>query len=84
MCLSVLSGNTLPSSGRDLSDFVESSEYLSKKYQADMCALINMHDLNSSQLSIFDEQLNLLVECVRKVLWTRVVIFLDGSCLFFG
>ena len=73
------SGNTYVSSVLDLTDFVESSEDLCKKHQADICALINMHDLNSLQHSIFDEQLNLLIDSVRKVIWTKIVIFLDGN-----
>ena len=66
-----------------MTDFVESSEDLCKKHQADICALIDMHDLNCLQQSIFDEQLDLLIDCERKVLWCKIIIFLDGFCLSF-
>ena len=76
------SGITAISSVLDLTDFVESSADLCKKHQADICALINMHDLNSLQHSIFDEQLKLLIECVRKVLWCNIITFLHDIFLF--
>ena len=70
------SGITTLSSVLDLSDFVDLSADLCKKHQADICALINMHDVNSLQQSIFDEQVELLVECVRKVLWCKIISYL--------
>ena len=39
----------------------------------------DMHDLISLQHSIFDEQLNLLIECVRKVLWCKIITFLHDT-----
>ena len=57
--------------------FVESSEYLRKKHQADICALISSHDFFLHH-SIVDEQLKLLIDCVRKVVWTKIIAFLDG------
>ena len=45
----------------------------------------DMHDLKSLQHSIVDEQLNLLIECVRRVFWCKIITFLHDiffSCRF--
>ena len=36
----------------------------------------DMHDLDSLQHSLFDEQFILLSECVRKVIWCKIITFL--------
>ena len=38
-----------------------------------------MHGLKTLQLSTWFEQYNLRVDSVRKVIWTKVVHFLDGN-----
>ena len=83
MCTALLLWHYSKSSVLDLTEFVESGAELCKTHQADIWALTNMHDLKSLQHSIFDEQLELLVDCVRKVIWCKIIFFLmDDFHLF--
>ena len=73
------SGNTDISVGLDLTVFAELSEELCRKHQAEICDIINRHDIKSLQHSIFDEQHSLLIDCVRKVIWCKIITFLNGN-----
>ena len=66
-----------------MTDFVESGELLCKKHHAFIRDIIKMHGLNSLQHSTWIEQFNLLVDSVRKVIWTKVVLFLEGNLASF-
>ena len=79
MCSAFCSGITDISVGLDLTVFVELSEELCRKHQAEICAIINRHDIKSLQHSIFDEQHSLLIDCVRKVIWCKIITFLNGN-----
>ena len=63
--------------------FDELSEELCRKHQAEICAIINRHDIKSLQHSIFDEQHSLLIDCVRKVIWCKIITFLNGNLFSF-
>ena len=77
------SDNTKSSCCLDLTLFVESSEFLCKKHQAAIRELINLHGFNSLQHPTYLELYNLLVDSVRKAIWTQVVHFLDGNFVSF-
>ena len=77
-------GITDISVGLDLTVFVELSEKLCRKHQAEICAIMIRHDIKSWQHFIFDEQHSLLIDCVRKVVWRKIIIFLDGNFSSFG